>query len=54
MLKEKYIEEREFDFTLKDFARVRKLIYEHAGISLSEAKTDMVYSRVGRRLRTLG
>ncbi|MDX1914522.1 MAG: CheR family methyltransferase [Methylophilus sp.] len=54
MLKEKYIEEREFDFTLKDFARVRKLIYEHAGISLSEAKTDMVYSRVGRRLRALG
>ncbi|MGB2831597.1 MAG: CheR family methyltransferase [Methylotenera sp.] len=45
---------REFDFTAQDFARVRKLIYQHAGISLSEAKTDMVYSRVGRRLRILG
>lgn len=45
---------REFDFTAQDFARVRKLIYQHAGISLSEAKTDMVYSRVGRRLRVLG
>jgi chemotaxis protein methyltransferase CheR len=54
MLKEKYQEEREFDFTSNDFARVRKLIYQHAGISLSEAKTDMVYSRVGRRLRALG
>jgi chemotaxis protein methyltransferase CheR len=54
MLKEKYIEEREFNFTANDFSRVRKLIYQHAGISLSEAKTDMVYSRVGRRLRTLG
>lgn len=54
MLKEKHQDEREFTFTANDFARVRKLIYQHAGISLSEAKTDMVYSRVGRRLRTLG
>lgn len=54
MLKEKYQEDREFDFTANDFARVRKLIYQHAGISLSEAKTDMVYSRVGRRLRAVG
>ncbi len=52
--KEQQDEGREFDFTANDFARVRKLIYEHAGISLSEAKSDMVYSRVGRRLRTLG
>lgn len=54
MLKEKYQDEREFDFTAKDFERVRKLIYQHAGISLSDAKTDMVYSRVGRRLRVVG
>ena len=45
---------REFDFTHNDFTRIRQLIYRHAGISLSEAKTDMVYSRVARRLRTLG
>lgn len=43
--------EREFVFTLADFERVRKLIYEHAGISLSTAKQDMVYSRLARRLR---
>ena len=47
-------EAREFDFTPNDFARVRSLIYQHAGISLSDVKTDMVYSRIGRRLRTLG
>lgn len=54
MLKEKKQDEREFEFTASDFARVRKLIYQHAGISLSEAKSDMVYSRIGRRLRTVG
>lgn len=42
---------REFDFTAADFERVRKLIYQHAGISLSPAKQDMVYSRLARRLR---
>jgi len=40
MHKEKHQDEREFDFTPNDFARVRKLIYQHAGISLSEAKSD--------------
>ena len=43
--------DREFVFTNADFERVRKLIYEHAGISLSPAKQDMVYSRLARRLR---
>jgi len=43
--------EREFPFTTADFERVRKLIYGHAGISLSPAKQDMVYSRLARRLR---
>ncbi len=42
---------REFAFTGADFERVRKLIYEHAGISLSATKQDMVYSRLARRLR---
>lgn len=43
--------DREFAFTVADFDRVRKLIYEHAGIALSTAKQDMVYSRLARRLR---
>jgi chemotaxis protein methyltransferase CheR len=44
---------RDFDFTDRDFERVRKLIHGHAGISLSPAKRDMVYSRLARRLRQL-
>ena len=44
-------EEREFEFSDNDFSRVRTLIYEHAGISLSPNKHDMVYSRLARRLR---
>jgi chemotaxis protein methyltransferase CheR len=45
---------REFSFTSVDFERVRKLIYQHAGISLSSVKQDMVYSRLSRRLRATG
>lgn len=45
---------REFHFTSKDFARIRKLIYDHAGISLNDTKEDMVYSRLARRLRATG
>lgn len=45
---------REFEFTNADFDRVRKLIYAQAGISLSSAKQDMVYSRLARRLRATG
>lgn len=45
---------REFDFTKKDFERVRKLIYDHAGISLSDSKQELVYSRLSRRLRATG
>ncbi len=43
-----------FEFTPRDFARVRALIYRQAGISLSEAKQEMVYSRLARRLRAKG
>lgn len=45
---------REFHFTSRDFERTRKLIYQRAGISLSDSKQDMVYSRLSRRLRDLG
>lgn len=44
----------DFEFGDEDFERVRKLIYAHAGISLSTSKRQLVYSRLGRRLRTLG
>ena len=45
---------REFHFTTHDFDRVRKLIYAHAGISLSDSKQELVYSRLSRRLRATG
>ena len=45
---------RDFEFTERDFERVRSLIYDCAGISLSAAKRDMVYSRLARRLRAVG
>ncbi len=45
---------REFQFTDQDFQRIRKLIHEHAGISLSDGKQELVYSRLARRLRATG
>ena len=42
---------REFNFSAKDFERVRTLIYQQAGIHLHEGKQAMVYSRLSRRLR---
>jgi len=46
--------ERQFEFRDNDFARVRRMIYARAGISLGEHKREMVYSRLARRLRALG
>lgn len=47
-------DERAFAFEDRDFRRVCKLIYAHAGIQLSPHKCDMVYGRLVRRLRALG
>ena len=44
----------EFAFDAADFERIRKLIYQHAGISLNPGKQAMVYSRLSRRLRDTG
>ncbi|MGA8864779.1 MAG: CheR family methyltransferase [Gallionella sp.] len=45
---------REFHFTTQDFLLISKLIYQRAGISLTESKQELVYSRVARRLRATG
>jgi len=45
---------REYEFTEDDFEQIKRLIYGHAGISLSANKQDMVYSRLARRLRERG
>lgn len=46
--------EREFHFTRDDFEWIRETVGRETGIQLSEAKSDMVYSRLARRLRALG
>ena len=45
--------EREFPFTDTDFDCIRTLINQHTGIVLSNAKRDLVYGRLTKRLRQL-
>lgn len=45
---------KEFEFTTRDFDRIRDLIHRRAGIALAESKQEMVYSRLARRLRATG
>jgi len=47
------LEEREFKFTDKDFDLLKRIVGEHTGIVLTEAKRNMVYGRLARRLRVL-
>lgn len=44
---------RDFDYGRGDFEKVRQMLYQRAGISLSDSKEQMVYSRLIRRLRNL-
>jgi len=45
---------KEFEFHRDDFEKIRKLIYDRAGIQLNPGKMEMVYSRLARRLRANG
>ncbi|SES62723.1 MCP methyltransferase, CheR-type [Nitrosomonas marina] len=53
-IKKKEEASREYVFTQADFEKTKKMIYEYAGISLSDSKQNMVYSRLTRRLRFHG
>ncbi len=44
----------EFAYSDADFRRVQKIIGEHAGINLSDAKKSLVYNRLTKRLRMFG
>ncbi len=46
--------EREFELGDAEFETIRRLVGERTGIVLSDAKRDMVYGRLARRLRALG
>ena len=48
------IVEGEFSFTLGDFRRIAGLLYEQAGVTLTDSKASLVYSRLAKRLRFLG
>jgi chemotaxis protein methyltransferase CheR len=45
--------DREFQFTDRDFQRIRDIVKRNTGIHLSDAKKNMVYGRLSRRLRQL-
>jgi chemotaxis protein methyltransferase CheR len=47
-------EDREFPYTQRDFQKIAAMVHEDAGISLSNVKAPLVYSRLVRRLRSLG
>jgi chemotaxis protein methyltransferase CheR len=44
----------EFPFTPADFQTIVGIVYERSGIVLAAHKRDMTYSRLARRLRSLG
>ncbi len=44
----------EFLLTLEDFRNLAAMLHADAGISLSESKATLLYSRLARRLRALG
>ncbi|MEN7430261.1 CheR family methyltransferase [Chromobacterium sp. TRC.1.1.SA] len=47
-------DETELKFTRNDFKRVREMIYQRVGISLSDSKTHMAYARLSKRVRSRG
>ena len=44
---------REFPFSAEHFQLISDRIYRFSGIRLPEAKREMVYARLARRLRSL-
>ena len=46
--------DREFSMSKQNFEFIKRVVYEHTGINLSDHKQNMVYGRLARRLRALG
>ncbi len=53
ILDNKNAREREFDFSKSNFEYIKKLVKQNTGIHLTDAKQQLVYSRLARRLRSL-
>lgn len=47
------MDEREFVFTDKEFDKIKKIVYDFAGIDLNESKKNLVYNRLAKRIRFL-
>lgn len=45
------IVDREFEFTEKHFKRIKTFVTAHTGIVLTDAKKNMVYGRLSKRIR---
>jgi len=48
------LERREFAYSRADFERAREMIRTRAGVALADHKHHLVYSRLSKRLRSLG
>lgn len=48
------VRDREFHYTDNDFQTVKTLVAEQTGIHLTDAKQDLVYGRLSKRIRKLG
>jgi chemotaxis protein methyltransferase CheR len=51
---ERSLVEGEFAFTQVNFEQIAALLHAQAGISLSDSKSTLVYSRLAKRIRALG
>ncbi|MCP3671403.1 MAG: protein-glutamate O-methyltransferase CheR [Gammaproteobacteria bacterium] len=54
MCPKSFTTEREFAFTVDDFRFLRNIVSRHTGIVVADKKEDMFYSRLARRVRSLG
>lgn len=52
--KRSQIIEGEFPFTYEDFRQIAEMLHSDAGIALPESKATLVYSRLAKRLRSIG
>ena len=48
------VRDREFQYTENDFKVVKNLVADQTGIHLTDAKKDLVYGRLSKRIRKLG